>query len=105
MSRNNFKERTIELLRKHPEGLTILEIAKLNDAHRHTITKYIYELVGADLIGIREVSTAKLCFLKRENFMPTRQEIKKGIQIQDTSEESPSKEIPSKLDEEDSNEA
>jgi predicted transcriptional regulator len=63
---NNFKERIIEILRNHPEGLTIIEISKLLDSHRHTITKYIYQLIGEGLIYQRKIGTAKLCYLKDE---------------------------------------
>jgi predicted transcriptional regulator len=63
---NNFKERIIVILRNHPEGLTIIEISKLLDSHRHTITKYIYQLIGEGLIYQRKIGTAKLCYLKDE---------------------------------------
>jgi DNA-binding IclR family transcriptional regulator len=62
--KNNVKERIIEALREHPEGLTRVEIAKIIGSHRHTVTKYIYELVGKKLVYQREVGTAKLCYLK-----------------------------------------
>jgi Fic family protein len=63
---NNFRERIIKSLKEHPEGLTTVDIAKILGCHRHTITKYIYQLVGEGLIHQREVGTAKLCYLKVE---------------------------------------
>ena len=63
---NNFKERIIDVLKKHPEGLTMIEISKLIGSLRHTITKYIYQLIGEGLIYQREIGTAKLCYLKEE---------------------------------------
>jgi len=63
---NGIKEKIIQILRKHPEGLPILELAKLVGFHRHTVTKYVYELIGADVIQIREISTAKVCLLKEK---------------------------------------
>ena len=63
---NNFRERIIKVLNEHPEGLTTVDIAKILGSHRHTITKYIYQLVGEGLIYQREVGTAKLCYLKEE---------------------------------------
>ncbi|MHA1867358.1 MAG: hypothetical protein ACTSVB_02020 [Candidatus Heimdallarchaeaceae archaeon] len=67
MRKNNLiRERIIEVLLEHPEGLPIFEIAILIGAHRHTVTKYIYEFAGAGIIQIREIGTAKLCFLKQE---------------------------------------
>jgi len=65
--KNNIKERIKEVLVRHPEGLTILDIARLTDSHRHTVIKYIHELLGAEVICQRKVSSAKLCYLK-ENF-------------------------------------
>ena len=62
--RNNVKSRVKRVLLKHPEGLTILEITKLVGVHRHTVTKYVYELIGAGVIHLREVGPAKLCYLK-----------------------------------------
>lgn len=64
--KNNVREKIIKTLREHPEGLTSVEIAKILNSHRHTITKYIYQLVGEGLIHQRKVGTAKLCYLKDE---------------------------------------
>ena len=33
--------------------------------HRHTATKYIYKLIGEGKIRIRNISTAKVCYLKK----------------------------------------
>jgi predicted transcriptional regulator len=54
----------INILRKHPDGLTITSIAELAGMHRHTATKYVYELKGAGVINERDVGSAKLCYLK-----------------------------------------
>ena len=56
----------IEILKKHPEGLTIVEIEKILKVSKHTAAKYIYQLIGEGLIYQREVGTAKLCYLKDE---------------------------------------
>jgi len=56
----------IKLLKEHPEGLTTVEIARMLGSHRHTITKYIYQLVGEGLINQRKIGSAKLCYLKEE---------------------------------------
>ena len=61
----DMKKRVIELLKKHPEGLTTVEMAKMLNTNRHTLTKYIYELVGAKTIHQRKVGPAKLCYLKK----------------------------------------
>lgn len=62
---NNFRERIIELLKSRPEGLTILDISNSLNANRNTITKYIYELFGAEIVTQRKVGAAKLCFLTK----------------------------------------
>ena len=64
MNENHFKERIVEVLRKHPEGLTTVDIAKLIGSHRHTVTKYIYQMVGEGAIYQRSIGAAKLCYLK-----------------------------------------
>jgi DNA-binding IclR family transcriptional regulator len=56
----------IEILKKHPEGLTIVEIEKILKVSKHTAAKYIYQLIGEGFIYQREVGTAKLCYLKDE---------------------------------------
>jgi predicted transcriptional regulator len=57
----------INILRKNPDGLTLTSIAQLTGLHRHTATKYVYELKGAGVISERDVGSAKLCYL-REGF-------------------------------------
>lgn len=64
MKNNNIKGKIIKVLKKHPEGLTIIEIADKIGMSRHTITKYVYQLIGEGLIFYREIGTAKLCYLK-----------------------------------------
>ncbi|MBN2331148.1 MAG: hypothetical protein JXC85_05015 [Candidatus Aenigmarchaeota archaeon] len=58
------REDIIDALRNHPEGLTLRDIAEIVGHHRHTITKYVYELIGAKVIYQREVGAAKLCYLR-----------------------------------------
>jgi len=60
----DMKDVIIETLRKHPEGLTLKDISDLVGHHRHTITKYVYELIGAQVIIQRDIGAAKLCYLK-----------------------------------------
>jgi DNA-binding IclR family transcriptional regulator len=61
--KNRTEEKIIKILQEHPEGLPILEIAKLIGMHRHTVTKYIYHLIGTGVVYQREVGAAKLCYL------------------------------------------
>jgi predicted transcriptional regulator len=59
------KKRILELLRQHPEGLTIQEIADFLAMHRQTATKYLYELKGGEQIWVRPVGKAVLHYLKK----------------------------------------
>jgi hypothetical protein len=63
--KNDVKKRVIEILKEHPEGLTTVDISKYIGMSRHSVTKYIYQLLGEGTISQREVGTAKLCYLKR----------------------------------------
>ena len=62
----DIKDRIIELLKKHPEGLTIKEIANSLKLHRQTVTKYILELKGAGVIIRKRVGSATLHYLKEK---------------------------------------
>jgi len=63
---NKIKDRIKKVLGEHPEGLHILGIARLVGAHRHTVTKYIHELMGAGIIHQRDFGTIKICYLSPE---------------------------------------
>ena len=63
MARKNTKEKIIKTLSKHPEGLTFAQISRDIGMHRNTVTKYIYELSGANIIQVRDLGTLKLCYL------------------------------------------
>lgn len=54
----------LSLLKNHPEGLTITSIAALSKLHRHTVTKYMYELRGAEMVVERVIGPAKLFYLR-----------------------------------------
>ena len=67
MSNNSdlHKRRILELLKHHPEGLTIQEISDSLNMHRQTATKYLYELKGSGHIWARPVGKAVLHYLKK----------------------------------------
>jgi len=54
----------LNLLKKHPEGLTIQKISEFLGTSRITATKYIHELIGEGKIYQRKVGVAKLCYVK-----------------------------------------
>lgn len=59
----DLKQKIIQVLDEHNEGLSILEISELVGHHRHTVTKYIHELIGAGIIFQRDLGIAKLHYL------------------------------------------
>ena len=61
---NHKKKKILNLLKKHPEGLTIQKISDSLESSRITATKYIHELIGEGKIYQRKVGIAKLCYSK-----------------------------------------
>jgi hypothetical protein len=59
---NDIKTEILVLLDRHPEGLTITDVAKSVGMHRLSITKYIYELTGEKKVIQRKVGPATLCY-------------------------------------------
>jgi O6-methylguanine-DNA--protein-cysteine methyltransferase len=64
-SGNNFRQRIVEILRQHPEGMTIMDIAARLKAHRHTAAKYVRDLIKEGLVMQRNIGPAKLCYLEK----------------------------------------
>ena len=65
--RNNgekLKVRIVEVLEKHPEGLTIVELSRILSSHRQTVTKYVLVLEAQNVIYRRNVGSATLHYLK-----------------------------------------
>ncbi len=59
------EKKIMQYLKKHPEGIMILDLADAVGAHRHTVTKYVYRLEGRLLLSVRKIGIAKLCYLKK----------------------------------------
>lgn len=64
MNEDKVKERITEVLKKHPEGLTILNIAASIGINRVTASKYVFCLVAEGIVSQRRVGAAKLCYLR-----------------------------------------
>ena len=60
----NAKYLIIKILREHPEGLMLSEIAELTGMNRLTVTKYIHELMGRRSIFQKKVAAARVCYLR-----------------------------------------
>lgn len=63
IDKNGVKNRILRILKKHPEGLTILDMAGFLEVSRVTIAKYIYGLTAGGIIRQRQVGPAKMCYL------------------------------------------
>jgi len=57
------KEKIVNVLKRHPEGITIKSLSQILGLHRQTITKYVFELKGAGVIYRRRVGSATLHYL------------------------------------------
>ena len=60
------KKRIVEILKEHPEGLTIQELSKLTVAHRQTVTKYVLVLEALGIIYRRRIGAVTLQYLKKD---------------------------------------
>ena len=55
-------EKIRELLRLHPEGLSITSISSLSRINRNTLVKYLEVAQSQGLVGMRQVGAAKVYF-------------------------------------------
>ena len=60
------RDRILKVLKKHPEGLTVQEIASLANLNRATASKYIFGLIVEGLAYQRKIGPAKLCYFKEK---------------------------------------
>jgi predicted transcriptional regulator len=58
------KEIVVNVLKKNPMGLTIVEISKLLNISRNTVAVVLAELKGEKTITIRPIGKAKLHYWK-----------------------------------------
>lgn len=49
-----------DLLKSHPEGLSIVDIMRMTGLARHTVLARLHGLIGANHVGVRKVNMAKL---------------------------------------------
>ena len=61
------KIKIVDLLRSHPDGLTIKEMMDKTGLARHTLLARLHHLEGQDKIGVRQINMAKLHRWKHEN--------------------------------------
>jgi DNA-binding IclR family transcriptional regulator len=63
---DDYLKRIVEILREHPEGLTIQDLSKITGAHRQTVTKYVLWLDGAGIVYRRRIGAITLQYLKKD---------------------------------------
>ena len=67
MTKASVRDKILVLLKKHPRGLTIMEISNILGKNRLTISKYVYGLTIEGLIRQKEIGTAKVCFINKKS--------------------------------------
>ena len=60
VEKDKTKIRISDLLKSHPEGLTIVEIMGKTGLARHTVLARLHGLIGGDKVGVRKINMAKL---------------------------------------------
>lgn len=60
VEKDKTKIKISDLLKSHPEGLSIVDIMKSTGLARHTVLARLHGLIGANHVGIRKVNMAKL---------------------------------------------
>ena len=63
--RNGIKQKIVDTLSDHPEGLSIAEIARRIGSDRYTATKFLHELIGAGIIHQRDFTILKINYLTK----------------------------------------
>jgi hypothetical protein len=58
------RDKIVEILTIHPEGMTNSDMSKLVGLSRQSLSKYVYQLLGEGIIMQREIGTARMCYLK-----------------------------------------
>ena len=60
----SFRKEIAYTVKKHPEGLTIADLASMLGVHRQTVTKHILFLEGAGIIYRRRIGSATLHYFR-----------------------------------------
>ena len=60
IEKDKTKIKIVDLLKSHPEGLTIVDIMKKTGLARHTVLARLHGLIGGDKVGVRKINMAKL---------------------------------------------
>lgn len=64
---NKIEEKIIDVLSRHDEGITIIDISREVSAHRNTVSKYIFGLIKENVVVQRRIGIASLCYLSKSS--------------------------------------
>ena len=74
------KQTIIDILKNHPEGLTIQGVSKRGKMSRITATIYLHELLGEKMVTERKIGAYRMFFLKDKYLEPVvKSEVMKKI--------------------------
>jgi len=65
-TKEEIEKKILEVLRKHPEGMTIADISREIGVHRNTVSKYVFGLVKEHIVAQRRIGVVSLCYLKED---------------------------------------
>jgi len=85
-AKDKVKIKLSDLLKAHPDGLTIKEMMDKTGLARHTILARLHNLQGADKISVRQINMAKLHRWKHEN-EPLKEKKPDDFQVSEIKEE------------------
>ena len=69
-TKKQIKKKIIYALKKHTSGLSLLDISKAANLHRHTVRKYVKDLASEGFVVEKQVGASKICSLSRRRFKP-----------------------------------
>lgn len=66
IQKSNKKQLILDLIEKHPDGLTIQDVAKLGKMSRITASIYLHELLGEGKIVEKKVGVYRIFFPRKK---------------------------------------
>ena len=76
MEKDKHHIRISDLLKAHPDGLTIADIMKKTKLARHTVLARLHNLVGQDKVNVRKINMAKVHYWKADTKEDHKEEAK-----------------------------
>lgn len=70
MSSQDYRDKILQCLYETATGLTIIEISRLIDGNRNTVSKYLNQLENENLVFKKDIGKASLFFSKKRKSLP-----------------------------------